>query len=193
MSSALADTSDQRVESEDTLVCQRWQLFRRIRMEAIRMRSLIPTLPLIVCLIAGCASLEDQHYRNINRMRAANAWWKAKSNLPKNCRDSDYARGWKDGYFDVATGGCGEAPAVPPPAYWSPRFQDSNGRCDVNQYFTGWQSGVICAEKDGRGNFHDIPIRAGAPVIECPSDCGPNGACSGPAFTVADSGGEILR
>ena len=125
----------------------------------------------------GCAAVEDQRYRNVNRLRASSAWRDARDCVPESLQTRDYARGWKDGYFDVATGGCGDQPAVAPSCYWSAKYQCAEGRCKIDQYFAGWQAGAICADKQGRNLWHNVPLRHGVCPLECPTDCGNGDSC----------------
>ena len=117
-------------------------------------------IPLFLCTaFSGCASVEDWHFRNVNRFRSKVAWSDAKSQLPEDRVDSDFARGWKDGYFDVSTGASNTLPAVPPHRYWSARFQSPEGRCRVENYFSGWQCGANAANAENRPSLNNIPAK----------------------------------
>lgn len=116
----------------------------------------------LTALFSGCASLEDYHYRKVNEWRATSAYFSAKSSLPKECTDKDFGKGWRDGYFAVSTGECATQPAVPPPCYWDPSYQNAEGRCQIERYYAGWQSGALAAEKCSRNTWHYIPARQSA-------------------------------
>lgn len=114
----------------------------------------------VVFSTVGCASIQDYRYRKANEWRAHKAWKTTKANLPKGCADSDFALGFQDGYVDVSMGGCGKLPPVPPPKYWDAKYQSCEGRAEIERYFSGWQSGVVAAEKCGRQYWHRIPTKS---------------------------------
>jgi hypothetical protein len=123
---------------------------------------------LLVCatviVFSGCAAIQDYHYCFVNHRRAASAW---KATYPRPDRrsfSSDYEHGWKSGYFDVSTGGCGEPPVIPPNKYWSTRYQSDSGQAAVEDWYTGFQDGAIAAEGDGSGAFHWIPTGPTVPL-----------------------------
>ena len=70
--------------------------------------------------LLGCASLTDYKYEKTQRSRARSAWRDHGSNCKPNCYGKDYQKGWKDGFYDVATGGKGCPPVVAPVTYWKP-------------------------------------------------------------------------
>lgn len=128
-------------------------------MDALKMyRWLIITSIAFTSL--GCASIQDYQYRKSNEWRASRAWSSAKASIPKDCRDSDFKQGFLDGYVAVATGSCGQLPPVPPPKYWDAKYQSCEGRTQIEHYFSGWQSGVVAAEKCGRQYWHRIPTKS---------------------------------
>ncbi len=117
--------------------------------------------------LSGCASLEDYKYRAINWGRAAEAWKGAKACMPAECVNGDYAAGFKEGYFAVATGSGSCPPVVPPPRYFHARYQSTEGQWHVNQWYRGYQAGAIAAERDGRNIWSDVPTQDG-PGCPCP-------------------------
>ncbi|MDZ4848136.1 MAG: hypothetical protein SGI77_02495 [Pirellulaceae bacterium] len=117
-------------------------------------------------LLAGCASIEDYKYRSVNRSRAAQAWRQAKVCLPADCTTIDYANGFKDGYFAVATGGSCCPPVVPPPCYFHARYQSTEGQAKVNQWYQGYQAGTVAADRDGRSLWSTVPTQDG-PGLNC--------------------------
>jgi hypothetical protein len=117
-------------------------------------------IPLVLCtLFSGCASVDDWHFRNVNRLRAKVAWLDTKSQLPEDRIDVHFGRGFKDGYFDVSTGASNTLPAVPPNRYWAARYQTAEGRCCVENYFAGWQCGANAANGDHRPHLNNIPAK----------------------------------
>ena len=108
-------------------------------------------------MIVGCAGLEDWHYSRLHQSRAANAWKSVAADCADHPRLADYRAGWKDGYYDVATGGCGDLPPVPPKRYWDGKLAVREGNGPIAAYFQGFQMGAICAEKQGAGLRHLVP------------------------------------
>jgi hypothetical protein len=118
--------------------------------------------------LSGCATLEDCKFRTVNRSRASAAWRDARACMRKECVNHDYAFGFKEGYFAVATGqGCCP-PVVPPPIYFHARYQSTEGQWHVNQWFQGYQAGAICADKHGRALWVEVPTQDG-PGCQSPS------------------------
>lgn len=130
----------------------------------------------------GCANLYDVQYELSQKSRTRSAWRalperaKANQNYPR-----DYERGWKDGFYDVTTGGTGCPPVVAPSCYWSP--SQILDHCDNrrNEYYSGFQDGAAHASQ-----FPDThTLRAWGscdcplPTCQnCPGTCGcPIGAC----------------
>ena len=150
------------------------------------------------CSALGCtsfASMQDLHYSWTNKHRASSAWTSSTTSAQRRELGSDYAKGFKQGFYDAATGrGC-KTPAVPPPCYWSTKYQCCEGQDCIQNWFRGYQCGVIAAEGKGFPEFHDVPVSPYAPTInrsgcqgcyspdycECGQDCGgqcTSGQCS---------------
>ena len=127
--------------------------------------------------LCGCAaSLQDLHYAAVNKTRAEYSWYSSTSMSDRwNC-GSDYAYGYKSGYYDKATGKACTLPAVPPPCYWSTKYQCCDGQKHIQDWYRGYQCGVAAAEGSGYPYFHDVPIGPQAPVIN-KDGCG---ACYSP-------------
>lgn len=127
--------------------------------------------------LCGCAaSFQDLHYAAVNKTRAEYSWYSSTSMSDRwNC-GSDYAYGYKSGYYDKATGKACTLPAVPPPCYWSTKYQCCDGQKHIQDWYRGYQCGVAAAEGSGYPYFHDVPIGPQAPVIN-KDGCG---ACYAP-------------
>jgi hypothetical protein len=123
--------------------------------------------------------------RRINQMPA--------TQYPESFRD-----GFIAGYHDVAKGGKGCPPAIPPRRYWSWKYQTAEGQCKVNEWFAGYPYGAKAAEEDGIGNYRDIQISSeveallkaeGKTGTAC-LDCGPQPKSPTP-LTYPD--GEVIE
>ncbi len=78
-------------------------------------------------VLSGCATIEDAKYRAVNRSRANDAWREARACMSKECANHDFADGFKEGYFAVATGSGSCPPVVPPPKYFHTRISRPKG------------------------------------------------------------------
>jgi len=157
-------------------------------MEATAMKKNLLILLTLGSLLSGCATLEDFNYRSANRKRASIAWKQARENLPADCTSRDYANGFKDGYFAVATGGSSCPPIVPPPCYFAASYQSTEGQCQVNQWYQGYQAGAIAADRDGRSLWTTVPTQDGpglqSPTHELTTDTYWSSVIANPTVTV---------
>lgn len=127
----------------------------------MRVRFLL--LPLLFGLgLCGCAAIQDYQYNLVQRCRADSAY-KGTYGMWSRC-SSDYQHGWKQGYFDLSTGQCDEAPATPPHKYWDAKYQSLEGQAAIQEWYSGWQDGATAAIEDGRPYFHPVVASPTAPV-----------------------------
>ncbi len=126
---------------------------------------------------SGCAAaLQDFHYTVVNKTRAEYAWLKCTSMADRWNAGSDFAHGYKSGFYDASTGkGC-VTPALPPPCYWSTKYQSCEGQQQIQCWYRGYQSGVAAAQGYGYPSFHSAPLGPEAPTLN-QNGCG---ACYGP-------------
>ena len=59
----------------------------------------------------------------------------------------DFARGWKAGYFDVASGREGCTPLLPPARYRGARYQNPDGHAKGQAWFDGFEQGAGVAHR----------------------------------------------
>lgn len=79
-------------------------------------------------------------------------------NLPVGQFESAFREGFIDGYHNVAQGGNGCQPAIPPRKYWSWKYQTAEGQCKVQAWYQGWSYGAKAAEEDGIGFYREIQV-----------------------------------
>ena len=79
-------------------------------------------------------------------------------NLPTGRFPGSFKAGFIAGYHNVAGGGNGCPPSLPPRKYWSWKYQTPEGQCKVNAWFEGYPHGARAAEEDGIGYYRDIQI-----------------------------------
>ncbi len=93
-----------------------------------------------------------------NTVWARQAWHNQKHHFAGHAEFHALGAGFRDGYVDVATGGSGCPPSVPPRKYWSWKYQTAEGQCKVAAWFEGFAHGARAAEVDGADNFQDIQV-----------------------------------
>jgi len=59
--------------------------------------------------------------------------------------NAHYRDGYAQAFIDVANGGNGELPAVPPPRYWNAHFRSPKGEWRVERWFDGYRAGAAVA------------------------------------------------
>jgi len=139
---------------------------------------------LVVCVLvklSGCSTLNDHHYEKTQRARARGAWRQHGSKCHSQVCEKDYAAGWKDGFYDVATGGKGCPPVVAPCKYWSPSqiLED----CDSRRlaYYDGFQDGVACSLQYPQTHYLKLWSSCECPLPTCENRCAPCAPC-GPSL-----------
>ncbi len=136
---------------------------------------------------SGFASMQDLHYSWTNKHRASSAWLCQTTSAQRRDLGNDYAKGFKQGFYDASTGrGC-KTPAVPPPCYWSTKYQCCEGQKCIQDWFCGYQCGVVASEGKGFPSFHDVPVGPCAPTINS-SGCQ---GCYSPAYCECGGCGNL--
>ena len=70
----------------------------------------------------------------------------------------DFQNGYLRAYVDVANGGNGATPAVPPEDLWTAPNRSSDGFARAQQWFDGYATGAIQADRDGLKSFNTVPL-----------------------------------
>lgn len=89
---------------------------------------------------------------------AKRAYNRRVANLPVGRFESVFREGFIDGYHNVAQGGNGCQPAMPPRKFWSWKYQTAEGQCKVQAWYQGWSYGAKAAEEDGIGFYREIQV-----------------------------------
>ena len=84
-------------------------------------------------LLSGCTTLTDCKYELGQKVRTKQAWHEF-DGCNDRCFTLDYSCGWKQGYYDVLTGGDGRPPVVPPKKYWKPPVFTEHDPSRVNDW-----------------------------------------------------------
>lgn len=136
----------------------------------INLPSIIACSFLGLSFLAGCASVKDYSYEQTQRMRAAAQYRECGKN---NCSKypHDYKLGWKDGFYEVATGGSSCPPAVAPQRYWNPDqiLEDCDNR--RHAYYSGWQDGAARASQFPDTHYLRIYESCECPFPNCNDVC----------------------
>jgi hypothetical protein len=96
-----------------------------------------------------------RHAKSQARKSMTRLWWQTKS-LP-SC---DFREGYTQAYVDLAEGGNGEVPAVPPERYWKSKYRSAEGYSRAEDWFAGYRAGVEMAQAEGISQFNTIPTSA---------------------------------
>ena len=112
-----------------------------------------------------CATKQDWHYFSATNHRARDAWKCCFSAEKRKCLSAHFERGFKQGFFDTSTGKDCRVPPVAPPRYWAARYQCCEGQACVQDWFKGYQQGIVAAENRGYKFFNDVPVSSQAPVL----------------------------
>lgn len=121
--------------------------------------------------LAYCEPIDDACAATSARFSAHRAW-RQYSHL---CIDGDphkcyFKDGFLDGFCDVATGGDGCLPAIPPRKYWKSCYETEAGRAKICAYFQGYPQGVQAAFELGRARSTRLPSTLPAYLrASCPS------------------------
>ena len=104
--------------------------------------------------LSGCTAISDCKYEMGQKIRTGRAWHEF-DGCNEQCFTGDYREGWKQGYYDVLTGGDGRPPVVAPKKYWKPPVFAEHDPTRQNDWCTGYQDGASCAKT--QPDFHYVP------------------------------------
>ena len=121
-----------------------------------------------------------------NHAWSAKSWHANKHRFCNQAHNRDFEAGYRQGYEDVANGGNGCTPAMPPRAYWGWRYQSPEGQAKVAAWFAGYPHGAAAAEQEGLGGWSQV--RTNLPVQQemPPMGADPGAVAPGMAPTPLD-------
>ncbi len=100
--------------------------------------------------IFGCQRIRDQRNSQVssfqNRYKAQQAWSAYKKECKNRNFSRDYARGFNKGYVNVIEGKEDSPEALPPRIYWSTWNQNPKGEYRQQNWFNGYDRGVLAAQ-----------------------------------------------
>jgi hypothetical protein len=119
-----------------------------------RMASLL----LMATSFTGCVSIDDARLESRLRRMARAAYTLSPGACMGIEHGVDYSRGFEDGYYDVASGGDGCTPALPPAKYWRATYASPLGQEHVDAWFEGFRDGAAAAKAEGAVGVGTIRI-----------------------------------
>ena len=93
-----------------------------------------------------------------NRVWSIQAWHMEREKYRDHPYLPEFGDGFRTGFRDVAAGGNGCPPVVPPRKFWSWRYQSPEGQAKVAAWFEGYPVGAMVAERNQAGEFSDIQV-----------------------------------
>ena len=110
-------------------------------------------LPLV--LLAGCSTefrdgVDDTAVSIRSRTRSLQAWTDAKDLYEGIPNQEDFGKGFRDGHYDVAMGGGGVRPVLPPREYRGTRGRSDGDRSRLSAYMDGHEHGVLAIIEHSR-------------------------------------------
>ena len=142
-------------------------------------------LILPVILMTGCAELQEAKINLRNHYLSKEAWNDLREEYCSMNFEKDFGRGFREGYFEVASGGNGCPPVLPPQRYWSVRYMSTEGRERTEAWFSGYRYGAMVAEQDGVGIYMELP--SSLPIPERDKDRPQHGPDPPPEDEVIDA------
>ena len=93
-----------------------------------------------------------------NSVWANQAWHERRHLYVDQPQFGAFGAGFRAGYADVAGGGNGCPPPLPPRKYWSWQYQTPEGQAKVTAWFSGYPHGARAAEEEQAGQFQNIQV-----------------------------------
>lgn len=125
----------------------------------------------ILVSLSGCTTLSDCKYEVGQKIRTYQAWGEFEG-CHDRCITHDYSRGWKAGFYDVATGGAGCPPVFAPTQYWKPPVFCDYDPCRRDDWYAGFQDGAVHAKSQPDHHYLQayLPPQNCCPVqsVSCP-------------------------
>ena len=109
-----------------------------------------PYTVLLLCasMAVGCAQIQDRRIEARQRRMARSAYAVSPGACNGHAHSVDYAQGFEEGYYDVASGGDGCPPALPPQKYWRATYNSPLGQEHVKAWTQGVRDGAAAAKAD---------------------------------------------
>jgi hypothetical protein len=122
------------------------------------MKRITPLLLFSASVAVGCTQLEDSRIEARQRRMARAAYVTSPGACNGMPHSVDYAQGFEAGYYDVASGGDGCPPPLPPKKYWRATYNSPVGQEHVKAWFQGFRDGAAAAKADGVASYGTIYV-----------------------------------
>ena len=99
----------------------------------------------------------DRHAVRKAAIRGAN------QSLAQQCcgpMSRDFEFGFQQAFIDIANGGSGALPTIPPPRYWTAAYRTTWGHHKAQQWFEGYQAGASAAKCGALHEAQTVPTTA---------------------------------
>ena len=93
-----------------------------------------------------------------NSVWARQAWLDRASHFADQPQLGSFGAGFRAGYTDIASGGNGCPPPLPPRKYWGWKYQTPEGQAKVAAWFSGYPYGVRAGEEEQAGEYQNIQV-----------------------------------
>lgn len=116
------------------------------------------------------------------------AKFRARKGIRQFCAQSDYrptchfSDGFEQAYIDIAQGGSGVTPAVPPERYWSAPYRTAEGHAAASDWFDGYATGAAIA---GQNAAYNVVPASTSLSGQAAGLNGPNGVNGGPSGVIS--------
>jgi hypothetical protein len=122
------------------------------------MKRLHTVLLLCASVAVGCTQIQDRRIEARQRRMARAAYTVSPGACNGVTHSVDYAKGFEEGYYDVASGGDGCPPPLPPEKYWRATYNSPLGQEHVKAWFQGFRDGAAAAKADGVAAYGTIYV-----------------------------------
>ena len=131
----------------------------------MKVRGNLWAVAFLMGAISGCAVIRTQvrdlrdefSIKAQNRCLAYQAWGRVTDVYCDVPCLTDFKCGFIAGFCDLAGGGRGCPPPLPPRRYWQAKYRGAVGTERAQAWFDGFRHGVLIAEQDGLANLSRIP------------------------------------
>jgi len=104
---------------------------------------------LLLGCLQGCHHPRSDNRHSLkathNHFAAKRAWLRTESHYANTTNAHHIAKGFQDGYYDVASGGPGSPPRMPASRYWHSHYRGPEGQQKVAAWYSGFSHGAQVA------------------------------------------------
>ncbi len=72
------------------------------------------------------------------------------------CPSKHFKNGFRDAFYEIADGGDGKVPPIPPKKYWNAYYRSPEGKVYAQQWFNGFRVGAATAIRRGLDRMNEI-------------------------------------